>query len=101
MLYISEYLTIVKLIAEILGYLYIWSAPKYLIINSINLIYLSCYLNLNCTRCPILVVEILTSKQPSPATNPAIQLGSGIFPVKMTGLSTGVNSLNSDFKKIR
>jgi len=58
-----------------------------------------------------LVVDfvILTSKQPSPATNPAIQLGSGIFPVKMTGLSTiclsfrkctrGVNSLNSDFKK--
>ena len=66
---------------------------------------LSCcvILNLNCTRCPILVVDcvILTSKQPSPATNPAIQLGSGIFSVKMTGLSTGVISINSDFKKIR
>lgn len=53
---------------------------------SINLMSLSCcvILNLNCTRCPILVVDcvILTSKQPSPATNPAIQLGSGIFSVK-------------------
>jgi hypothetical protein len=38
-------------------------------------------------------------RQNSPATNPAIQLGSGIFAVKMTGLSTGVNSINSDFKK--
>jgi len=73
---------------------------------------LSCcvILNLNCTRCPILVVDcvILTSKHPpllgsfrqnSTVTNPAIQLGSGIFAVKMTGLSTGVNSINSDFKK--
>jgi hypothetical protein len=48
----------------------------------------------------LLIFVIITSKQPSPATNPAIQFGSGIFPVKMTGLSTGVNSLNSDFKKL-
>lgn len=58
--------------------------------NSINLISLSCYLNLNCTRCPILVVENSNIKT-SPATNPAIQLGSGIYPVNFTGLFTGVN----------
>jgi hypothetical protein len=42
---------------------------------------------------------ILTSKHPSPDTKPAIQLGSGMFSVLIIGLSTGVNLLNSDFKK--
>lgn len=77
--------------------------PKYLIKYSINFISLSCWviLNLNCTREPILFVDwvILTSKLPSPVTKPAIQLGSGIFSVLMNGFSTGVKSLNSDFKK--
>jgi hypothetical protein len=102
-LVISEKFTIVKLTADFLGYLYILPDPKYLTIYSINFISLSCWviLNLNSTRCPILFVDwvILASKFPSPVTNPAIQLGSGIFSVLMTGLSSGVNSLNSDFKK--
>ena len=44
---------------------------------------------------------MLTSKFPSPVTNPEIQLGSGMFSVLMIGLKTGVISLNSDIKKIR
>jgi hypothetical protein len=43
---------------------------------------------------------MLTSKFPSPLTNPEIQLGSGMFSVLIRGLSTGVKLLNSDFKKL-
>jgi hypothetical protein len=42
-------------------------------------------------------LDILTSKFPSPVTNPEIQLGSGILSVLIIGLFTGINSENSDF----
>jgi hypothetical protein len=35
---------------------------------------------------------------PSPDTNPDSQLALGIFLVKITGLSTGLNSIKLDFK---
>jgi len=60
------------------------------------------YLRVNCILYPIGFdgrSEILTSKLPSPDTKPETQLGSGISSVLITGLSTGVKSLNSDFQK--
>lgn len=41
---------------------------------------------------------MLTSKHPSPKTNPAIQFGSGMLVVFISGLSTGIIRVKSDFK---
>ena len=61
---------------------------------------LSCWviLNLGCTRYPILFVDwdILTSKLPSPVTNPDIQLGSGISWLRCIDLFIGIILLNWD-----
>nr|QTG38697.1 hypothetical protein [Ganoderma sp. TQC-2021a] len=97
----SENLTITKVTDGNWVCFSILPEPKYLIINSINLVSLSCcgILNLNWTAYPVLVFElyIFISKVPSPFTNPVIHWGSGILSVFTLGLLTGTMLLKFDF----